>query len=132
MGNLREVVEGQVFEISYTYNSSIGTYTYIKDYDEKYLEEVNYTSHYNGEKGMAGCSTSGSAYFKAKKRGTTKIILGHEYRGRKTGNTSIKVKIKKNDGKTPIEKVEYKIEEQPRKEIPYKISFIGDNEVGKT
>ena len=128
MGNYgedKEVVEGQVFEISYTYNSSIGTYTYIKNYDEKYLEKVNYTSRYHGEKGMTGCSSSGSAYFKAKKLGTTKIILGHKYRGTKTGNTSIKVKIKKNDGKTPIEK----IEEQP---MSYKICFIGDAEVGKT
>ena len=129
---VREVVEGEVFVISYAYNSSIGTYTYIKNYDEKYLEKVNYTSHYHGKKGMTGCNSSGSAYFKAKKLGTTKIILGHEYRGRKKGNTSIKVKIKKNDGKTPIEKVEYKIVKQLRKEIPYKISFIGDAKVGKT
>ena len=49
MGNDKEVVEGQVFEISYTYNSSIGTYTYIKHYDEKYLEQVNYKSLYHGK-----------------------------------------------------------------------------------
>ena len=101
MGNDREVVEGQVFKISYTYNSSVGTYTYVKNYDEKYLEKVRFTSRYNGSKGMTGCSTKEYAYFKAKKHGSTKIILGHEYRGTKTGNTSIKVKIKKNDGKTP-------------------------------
>ena len=95
MGNDREVVEGQVFEISYTYNSSIGTYTYIKHYDEKYLEKVNFKSSYHGRDGMTGCNSSGYAYFKAKKRGSTKIILGHEYRGIKRGNASIKVKIKK-------------------------------------
>ena len=130
-GENREVVEGQVFEISYTYNSSIGTYTYIKKYDEKYLEKVNYISHYNGKKGTTGCSTSGYTYFKAKKCGTTKIILGHKYRGTKNEDTSIKVKIKKNDGKTPIENIEYKIEKQP-KEMPKKICLIGDAKVGKT
>ena len=134
MGNDREVVEGQVFKISYTYNSSVGTYTYVKNYDEKYLEKVRFTSRYNGSKGMTGCSTKEYAYFKAKKHGSTKIILGHEYRGTKTGNTSIKVKIKKNDGKTPIENIveEEEEEDEPRQEIPKKICIIGDSKVGKT
>ena len=131
MGNDREVVEGQVFNISYTYNSSVGTYTYVKNYDEKYLEKVRFTSRYNGSRGKTGCSTTGYAYFKAKKHGSTKIILGHEYRGTKTGNTSIKVKIKKNDGKTPIENIEEE-EDEPRQEIPNKICIIGDSKVGKT
>ena len=131
MGNDREVVEGQVFKISYTYNSSVGTYTYVKNYDEKYLEKVRFTSRYNGSRGKTGCSTTGYAYFKAKKHGSTKIILGHEYRGTKTGNTSIKVKIKKNDGKTPIENIEEE-EDEPRQEIPKKICIIGDSKVGKT
>ena len=131
MGNDREVVEGQVFKISYTYNSSVGTYTYVKNYDEKYLEKVRFTSRYNGSRGKTGCSTTGYAYFKAKKHGSTKIILGHEYRGTKTGNTSIKVKIKKNDGKTPIENIEEE-EDEPRQEIPNKICIIGDSKVGKT
>ena len=131
MGNDREVVEGQVFKISYTYNSSVGTYTYVKNYDEKYLEKVRFTSRYNGSRGKTGCSTTGYAYFKAKKHGSTKIILGHEYRGTKTGNTSIKVKIKKNDGKTPIENIEEE-EDEPRQEIPDKICLIGDSKVGKT
>ena len=129
MGNDREVVEGQVFKISYTYNSSIGTYTYVKNYDIKYLEEVKNTSSYNGSKGMTGCSTTGYVYFKAKKCGSTKIILGNKYRGTKMGNKSIKVKIKKNDGKTPIEEEE---DERPRQEIPNKIYIIGDSKVGKT
>ena len=131
MGNDREVVEGQVFKISYTYNSSIGTYTYVKNYDVKYLEEVRNTSSYNGSKGMTGCSTTGYVYFKAKKCGSTKIILGNKYRGTKMGNTSIKVKIKKNDGKTPIENIEEE-EDEPRQEIPKKICIIGDSKVGKT
>jgi len=80
---------------------------------------------------MTGCSTKEYAYFKAKKHGSTKIILGHEYRGTKTGNTSIKVKIKKNDGKTPIENIEEE-EDEPRQEIPNKICIIGDSKVGKT
>ena len=129
MGNDREVVEGQVFKISYTYNSSVGTYTYVKNYDEKYLEKVRFTSRYNGSRGKTGCSTTGYAYFKAKKHGSTKIILGNKYRGTKMGNTSIKVKIKKNDGKTPIEDEE---DERPRQEIPNKIYIIGDSKVGKT
>ena len=137
MGNDREVVEGQVFNISYTYNSSVGTYTYVKNYDEKYLEKVRFTSRYNGSRGKTGCSTTGYAYFKAKKHGSTKIILGHEFRGRKKGNTSIKVKIIKNDGKTPIENIENIIEEEeeedePIQEIPDKICLIGDSKVGKT
>ena len=140
MGNDREVVEGQVFKISYTYNSSVGTYTYVINYDEKYLEKVRFTSRYNGSRGKTGCSTTGYAYFKAKKHGSTKIILGQEYRGTKTGNTSIKVKIKKNDGKTPIENIENIIqeeeeeeeEEEPIQEIPDKICLIGDSKVGKT
>ena len=134
MGNDREVVEGQVFKISYTYNSSVGTYTYVKNYDEKYLEKVRFTSRYNGSRGKTGCSTTGYAYFKAKKHGSTKIILGHEYRGTKMGNTSIKVKIKKNDGKTPIENIveEEEEEDEPRQEIPNKICIIGDSKVGKT
>ena len=103
-GENKEVVESQVFEISY---SSIGTYTYIKNYDEK-------------------CSTSGYAYFKAKKPGTTKIILGHEYRGAKKGNTPTKVKTKKNDGKTPIENIEFE------HRMPNKICLLGDAKVGKT
>ena len=82
---------------------------------------------------MTGCSTTVYAYFKAKKPGNTKIILGHKYRGIKNGNTSIKVKIKKNDGKTPIEKIKFKKEKQYRKEImTIKICLIGDAEVGKT
>ena len=134
MRNDREVVEGQVFKISYTYNSSVGTYTYVKNYDEKYLEKVRFTSRYNGSRGKTGCSTTGYAYFKAKKHGSTKIILGHEYRGTKRGNTSIKVKIKKNDGKTPIENIveEEEEEDEPRQEIPKKICIIGDSKVGKT
>ena len=132
MGNDREVVEGQVFEISYTYNSSVGTYTFVKHYDEKYLEKVDYGSRYNGSRGMTGCSTTGFEYFKAKKRGTTKITLGHQYRGAKMGNTSIKVKIKKHDGKTPIENPVYKIEKQLIKGTPTKICLIGDSQVGKT
>ena len=125
-GENKEVVESQVFEISYSYNSFIGTYTYIKNYDEKYLEKVNYISHYNGKNGRTGYSTSGYAYFKAKKTGTTKIILGHEYRGAKKGNTSIKVKIKKNDGKAPIKNIEF------QHRMPNKICLLGDAEVGKT
>ena len=110
MGNDREVVEGQVFKISYTYNSSVGTYTYVKNYDEKYLEKVRFTSRYNGSKGMTGCSTKEYAYFKAKKHGSTKIILGQ---------------------KTPIENIEEE-EDEPRQEIPNKICIIGDSKVGKT
>ena len=125
---VKEVVESQVFEISYSYNSSIGTYTYIKNYDEKYLEKVNGISRYHGEEGMTGCSTSKYVYFKAKMPGTTEIILGHK--GEKNENTSIKVIIKKNDGKTPIEKIEFKKEKQYR--IPNKICLLGDAEVGKT
>ena len=125
---VKEVVESQVFEISYSYNSSIGTYTYIKNYDEKYLEKVNCISHYHGEEGMTGCSTSKYVYFKAKMPGTTEIILGHK--GEKNENTSIKVIIKKNDGKTPIEKIEFKKEKQYR--IPNKICLLGDAKVGKT
>lgn len=132
MGNDREVIEGQVFEISYSYNSSVGTHTYIKYYDEKYLDKVHYSSHYHGEDGMTGCSSTRYVYFKAKKRGNTKIILGHEFRGTKTGNTSIKVKIKKNDGKTPIENIEYKTEKRHKKEMPNKICLIGNSNVGKT
>ena len=132
MGNDKEVVEGQVFEISYNYNSSVGTYTFIKHYDEKYLEKVEYRSRYNGRDGMKGCSTTGFGYFKAKKRGTTKIILGHKFRGSKMGNTSIRVKIKKHDGKTPIENPVYKIEKQHTKGLPKKICLVGDSKVGKT
>ena len=125
---VKEVVESQVFEISYSYNSSIATYTYIKNYDEKYLEKVNGISRYHGEEGMTGCSTSKYVYFKAKKPGTTEIILGHN--GEKNENTSIKVIIKENDGKTPIEKIEFKKEKQYR--IPNKICLLGDAKVGKT
>ena len=42
------------------------------------------------------------------------------------------MKIKKNDGKTPIENIEDKEDNQPRKEMPNKICLIGDYEVGKT
>ena len=127
MGNDREVVEGQVFKISYTYNSSVGTYTYVKNYDVKYLEEVRNTSSYNGSKGMTGCSTTGYVYFKAKKCGSTKIILGNKYRGTKMGNKSIKVKIKKNDGKTPIENIENIIEEEEEEEEEDEEIFRNDS-----
>ena len=129
MGNDREVVEGSVFRISYSYNSSIGTYTYIKYYDKKYLKEIYYESKYNGRDGMTGCSTSEYAYFKAIKCGSTKIILGHKYRGIKKENSTIKIKIKKNDGKTPVENI---IEKEIREENPIKICLIGDDKVGKT
>ena len=132
MGNDREVIEGQVFDISYTYNASVGTYTYIKHFDEKYLEKVKYESNYNGSRAMPGCNTTGIVYFKTKKRGSTKIILGHEYRGQKRGDTSIKIKIKKNDGKTPIENFEDKIKTQLKEEMPNKICLLGNCKVGKT
>ena len=39
------------------------------------------------------------------------------------------MKIIKNDGKTPIENIEF---QQPREEKPIKICLIGDEKVGKT
>ena len=123
----REVVKGKVFKISNTYNSSI--YKYINYYDEKYIEKLDSGLTLFDGKGMAKFNSSGYVYFKAKKCGSTKIILGNEYGGPKKGITSIKVKIKKNDGKTPIENI---FEKHFREGNPIKICLVGDEKVGKT
>ena len=91
----REVVEGQVFEISYYQNSSTDTGTFIQHYDEEYLEKVK-SVHIGG--GMPGHSSDVYVYFKAKKCGNTKIILLHKDKGleeikRKKGKKGKKEKI---------------------------------------